>query len=320
MAKSGDDYQELVAAVQRAFDPGAKVEIGIWVEGPDGRRDMDVAVRGTTNGTSYFALVECKDWQDKVGIAVVDAFDSKLRDLSADLGVIFSSSGFTRDAERKARRVGIGLASALKDGDPLVKMEILRTFIARRRVIKSWAMTIFGDRNIDGPGHYHPFDVTFKGLPVVNWIHQDSLDLLRSYSDAPEIKAEYAFDGEQEFFIRGAPFKLIGLVYQVTCETDWVSQSVRERVSLGSYDFLKKCVMVPDKQTYMLGPFNNVAWEPSEAPPPADEQLEPGTFRIGVTLLCAVNGIDGVGVPAIDSIIRERLITPLDRPDGRRAV
>ena len=37
MAKLGDAYQEIVGAVQRALDPGSRVDVGVWVEGPDGR-------------------------------------------------------------------------------------------------------------------------------------------------------------------------------------------------------------------------------------------------------------------------------------------
>src|SRR5215510_1062106 len=44
--KAGDEYQDIVAAVQCALDPGAAVRAGQWIEGPDGRRDLDVEVRG----------------------------------------------------------------------------------------------------------------------------------------------------------------------------------------------------------------------------------------------------------------------------------
>jgi hypothetical protein len=47
----GKPYQLLVAEMARAFDPGAEVTEGEWVSGPDGRLDMDVAIRGRVNGT-----------------------------------------------------------------------------------------------------------------------------------------------------------------------------------------------------------------------------------------------------------------------------
>ena len=73
MTNPGDDYQDIVGAIRRALDPGAQVDVGAWVDGPDGQRDMDVAVRGTAHGKPQSILIECKDWRDRVGIAVIDA-------------------------------------------------------------------------------------------------------------------------------------------------------------------------------------------------------------------------------------------------------
>lgn len=42
--KAGLDYQDLVALIERAFDPGATVLVSEWIEGPDGSRDCDVLV------------------------------------------------------------------------------------------------------------------------------------------------------------------------------------------------------------------------------------------------------------------------------------
>jgi len=309
MSKAGDRYQDLVGAVQRALDPGAIVDVGIWVEGPDGRRDMDVSVRGIKTGVPYVALIECKDWKEPVGIAVIDAFDSKRHDLKVDLAVVFSNSGFTQDAARKARRVGIELASVVKDGDPTVHLEIIRTFIAKRHAVVRWVLALFWDKDRAGPEDFHPLGVTFRGLPVVNWIQQDSLRLLHEHPGAALIKAEYAFKSEQEFRIRGKVCLLIGLVYRVECRRDWVSQSVRESVTLGSYDFLRHRVTVPDKQAYILGPFDRDAWEPCDPPPPEDAELEPGTFKLGMELFAPVQGQPDMGTPDLDFVIKERLVT-----------
>jgi hypothetical protein len=310
VAKSGDWYQDLVGAVQRALDPGATVDVGVWVEGPDGRRDMDVSVRGEKYGQPHFALIECKDWKEPVGIAVIDAFDSKRRDLKADVAIVFSNSGFTQDAARKARRVGIQLASALREGDPAVHVEIVRTFVAKRHAVTRWVMVLCWRKERQGPDNFHPFDVEFQGLPLVNWIEQDSLRLLREHPSAKSIKAEHAFESEREFSVRKKVFPLTGFVYQIECDTGWVSQSVRENVTLGSYDFLTGRVIIPSQQAYILGPFDRDAWEPCDAPPEEPAEIEPGTFRLGLTLLAPVHGVDGVGVPDLDPLIKERLVTP----------
>jgi hypothetical protein len=46
----------------KAFDPTADVKAGEWIEGPDGRLDMDVAIRGTLDGKPTLVVIECKDF------------------------------------------------------------------------------------------------------------------------------------------------------------------------------------------------------------------------------------------------------------------
>ena len=75
MAKLGKPYENVVALVAKALHPGATVEVGEWVEGPDGTREIDVSVRGQIDGKQTFILIECKDWKKDVGIAEIDALD-----------------------------------------------------------------------------------------------------------------------------------------------------------------------------------------------------------------------------------------------------
>ncbi len=124
MAKAGSIYEKLVADIMSTMSPGARVQYGQWTVGPDGRRDLDVEIRGTINGEDQFVVVECKDWNVVVGIGVVDALDSKRRDINADYALICSNSGFTPAALRKGKRVGIGMVAALKSGDENIKVVI----------------------------------------------------------------------------------------------------------------------------------------------------------------------------------------------------
>ena len=110
----GDSYEEILSAVQQALGPGATVEVAQWVEEPDGRRDMDLLVRGSISGTAFCVLLECKNKARRVGTKVVDALEWKRRSLHADSAILFSNSGFTERAVRKAERMGIAVASPLR--------------------------------------------------------------------------------------------------------------------------------------------------------------------------------------------------------------
>ena len=117
MSKLGDAYQDAVADVARKIFPDAKVEVGQWIHGPDGRRDLDVVVYAEPASKNRQLLIECKDWNRPIGIAEIDALESKRRDLPVKIAMICSNSGFTADALRKAARVGMPTLSALMEGD-----------------------------------------------------------------------------------------------------------------------------------------------------------------------------------------------------------
>ena len=112
MPKAGDAYQDAVAEVARQLDPNARIVVGEWIEGPDGERDCDVGVY-PASASPRFVYIECKDWKRPVGIEVVDALESKRKDVNADIAILCSNSGFSADALRKAARVGIPALSAL---------------------------------------------------------------------------------------------------------------------------------------------------------------------------------------------------------------
>jgi Holliday junction resolvase-like predicted endonuclease len=52
---------------------------------------------------SYLLIVECKNWSQKAGAPEARVFCSKMRDVGATIGVIFSKQGVTKDATRIIR-------------------------------------------------------------------------------------------------------------------------------------------------------------------------------------------------------------------------
>ena len=138
--KRGRPFEEVVAEVVPAIDPRATVRQGKWTDGPDGRRDRDVSIDGTVNGAPYKALVECKDYDREttgpVGIGVVDALDSKRRDLGVQIAIICSNAGFTEPATRKAKRVGIVLIGLFRQTDGRIRHQLIEQVYFRRLKIE----------------------------------------------------------------------------------------------------------------------------------------------------------------------------------------
>jgi hypothetical protein len=308
MAKRGSGFEAIVGSISQALEPTAQVVVGTWVDGPDGRRDMDVSIRGIKDGQDHCALVECKDWKDPVGIGVVDALDSKRRDLGADVAVIYSNSGFTEDASRKAARLGISLCLALKAGDPRIRVLLHRDFYARARSVDHWSLIPIYNRKYPDPDLTEPHSLLYEGMPVVNWFREKTRQILTDHPHRSHLQAEYVFRDELEFQVGDRPVWLKALVLRLQCSHGWVMQTIREDVSLGTYDFLEHRVIIPDKQVWSLGPFDRDAWVPVESPP-VETELGPNTIQVNMTVFRPIASVPGTATPDLDQFILEQAVS-----------
>ena len=309
MAKAGDDYQEIVGAIARFLDPGTSVNVGQWIEGPDGKRDMDVEVRGTLNGAPCFVLIECKDWADPVGIGVIDALDSKRRDLYADRAIIYSNSGFTAPALRKAARVGIETASALKAGDNRIKPMIQRELIAKRLSVDSMRATLypFSQETFEIEDDWQISQLLYNDLPAFNWIGELSLRLIQEYEDARKIIFRCTFPPTSVWTYKGQRLCIAGIELVFECSKKWVSQRVQVDVTLGVYDHRHRSVVVPDQQGYILGWIDGEAWVEVDSRWD-EEELPLGSFELYLTLLNPIHPIPDTAIPGIEQVILEQQI------------
>jgi hypothetical protein len=184
LPKQGRDYEEAVCDLFRGFNPHAQVTPGVWVDGPDGRRELDIYVVDTLGEGTVRGVVECKDFNPAttgpVGIGYVDALESKRRDLQVDWALMCSNAGFTADAASKAKRVGIGLIGAARMGDDRIRFRIVDDIYIRHIRIKECQLKFWpapGASRIPD-GAFSPDSLTFEGRPVANWFYSRFIETL----------------------------------------------------------------------------------------------------------------------------------------------
>lgn len=309
MPKAGDAYRELVGAVMAALDPGSAVKTEQWIEGPDGERDMDVEVRGTMGNISHFVLVECKDHAKPIGIGFVDAFESKIRDLRPDRAVMFSNSGFTCGALKKAKRVGIEMASAIKARDRRIRVQLHCDIIARRLSLAFGTAFLYPFE-----GHSHEIeekwkvqDLLFDGVPVIYWINKKMKAVALECETASKVVFICTFRAEQRWSYRGRSLPVGGLRFDFIIKKDWVAQTVTSDISLGYYDHLKRRVVIPNDQQYVLGLIDWEGWEETDRQW-SNGNLEPGGFRLKLTLVRSDIPNSPAPPPKVDNLIVEHRI------------
>src|SRR5688572_16049589 len=100
----GIPFEKAVAAVQAMLDPAAEVthntrlrdRLGHW-------RQFDVVIRVKAAGHEILGVIECKDLQRPIGTPELNAFADKARNVRANLTLLASKRGFTKQALELAR-------------------------------------------------------------------------------------------------------------------------------------------------------------------------------------------------------------------------
>lgn len=90
------------------------VEHNVTLPGKDGRRQIDVLLKGKIGPIEILTIVECKDYNKIVNVTVIDELHSKMEDVNAHKAVLVARKGFSKQAIRKAKRVGITLCTVHK--------------------------------------------------------------------------------------------------------------------------------------------------------------------------------------------------------------
>lgn len=313
MGKKGSSYEKFVANVVAAIDENVKVEYSQWVQGPDGRRDMDVSVTGILNGKTCSMMIECKDYDvhktGAVGIELVDALDSKRRDLNLDLAMICSNSGFTEGALTKAKRLNLGLISILKTGDEHVKIEIEEVFYKRQITFSNIDISFdFVDPspiiNIDDTKA-----IKFEGLSISNWVDKRAFMIAQKYpSMTTPITASHKFKSPTIIVFGETAHEVSCFSFNFNFVTQWYRATHRIDASLGIYDFIRKKLHIggTEQGQYVIKDVNayDLGFPVDYVPDQKELDIEPTSqeinVRIGFTNITIANENE---IPRLDEHI-----------------
>ena len=142
MAELNGPQQELVADVLWALHPGAVTEVGEWLEGAGGDRELDVSIRGETNSGPTLVVIEFKDWNRPIGIEAIEALEGRRQDLRAANALICGMSGYTSGALLKAERVGISAISVVTVGEGQARCKLTRLYLVDSHSAEQFGLTV----------------------------------------------------------------------------------------------------------------------------------------------------------------------------------
>ena len=304
-SKAGTDYERVVADVVGAMDPAATVKQGEWVEGPDGRRDMDVVVRGTAEGNERTVLIECKDYgpqRGPLGIGLVDGIDSKRRDLNVDLAFLCCNVGFTEGAVRKAARVGIGLIAVMRKGDSRIRVLVPEALYTRKLQVERFRIGAHRNGTPVDLRSTAPESVLYEGAPVLNWaMKRASVALAANPIVNGEFTATHALVAPVTLDLPSGPVSVDQIDYHLRVSGGWFVQQVTLDASAGLYDWIRHRVrLAPGPSQLHINDVNPDAGDPVTQPP--DHVLNHSVIK----------GETNVGLLRVDGLLFREPVPDLD--------
>jgi len=199
--KSGSRYEALVAEVARRFAAGAEVKLNEMVCGKSGQvRQIDVSARSEIVGQPIFIVFECKHYGRPVDVGKIDELIGKIDDVSAQIGVLVSDSGFTKGALERAKSYGgIQLCSLLDSSAgwlksrltvPLsaVMVKLLPNFLVEFRV------TNVSQESHDAASSYLSLSKSHAEL-IADYLQSHGLNLLEGFTNWCTINISGLTDG-----------------------------------------------------------------------------------------------------------------------------
>jgi hypothetical protein len=255
MPKLGKPFELVVSDVVKEMDPNATVHQGEWVVGPDGERELDVIVEGTVDDGKRRIQIECRDYNPEgrpIGIAHIDALESKHRDLKMDVSFLCSNAGFSADAIRKAKRVGIGLIGVLRQDDPRIRYRVVdEIYIRRVDFVENSAEINFDFLDKLPPqGNLRCEEIKFDGQPVFDWL----LHRLQLFVAAnPIVKGMHSLKFRFKRPINlDLPFGVVrtsGVRIQFKLVGGWFAQRIEIDATSGLYSWIRRAILLGPGQT-----------------------------------------------------------------------
>jgi len=250
MAKVGKPFELVVSDVVSEMDPDAVVRQGVWTEGPDGRRDLDVVVEGTVDGVPRRVQIECRDYKlsrRRIGIGQIDALESKHRDLKMDVSLLCSNAGFSTAAIRKARRSGIGLIGVLRQGDPRIRYRVVDEIYIRRINVAQNSGNFRFDWSMGVPtqGKLRLDEISYSGTPVYNWLmSRIPIFLASNLVVNGTFELSFRFKTPILFDLPFGRAAAKSFSMQFTISGKWIAQRIEIDATCGLYDWIRRTVRI----------------------------------------------------------------------------
>jgi hypothetical protein len=248
----GLSLELVVAKIQQMMDLNSTVTHNEKLRDRVGNlRQYDVVIRGNFGGRPVLGVIECKDHSRKKGPNAIEAFSKKTENLGANLRLMVSKKGFTKQALKLAKHENIGCISLLPDNPEQVGWSIGDMWYGVIDIWKNIRLRVhFASGNT--PSTLPTFDantVKYEGKPVINWFMRE---LFTTYVNEMPAEENHAFtltlefDEPREVEIEGKNYLLSG----ISCQAEKVISKKKKWIHWSGdafYDWHTNKFSIPPK-------------------------------------------------------------------------
>jgi hypothetical protein len=156
--KEWREFEQLVARIQQALAPDAKVEhdVKILGERTGERRQVDVLMTQNIGQYEMRVAIDCKDYKSPVDVKGVEEFSGLIDDIGVNKGVLVCPAGFTATAKKRAKGLRLALYRPLDTGEhkwrALIALPALCEFVSAAISIGISTVTAKRFRITEHPG------------------------------------------------------------------------------------------------------------------------------------------------------------------------
>ncbi|GIO34665.1 MULTISPECIES: restriction endonuclease [Paenibacillus] len=278
--KSGTPFEIAVMDIQKLIDPNSIVSHDEKIIDKYGHpRQFDVVIRGELGGRKLLGVIECKDWKAKVDLPVVDAFITKMRDINANFGMIFSNSGFTSRAIEKCVENDIGVKSLLQNDTLSTKVKIMYHVYMKCYDWRNFKVRMFGTGSANWDPETTINDMFINGQNLLEWF-QHHLDSMPNLEIEGPYEKEVKFSSPQVVQARGHSVVVERLVFMAT-RVMQLKHTDTDIKGDGIFDWGENSMSFPENWTIeMRVPDDPSQWEDYDGP-----IREGFDIRFGVTAI-----------------------------------
>lgn len=112
--KAGQEFEQLVHRIYQELEPFADVRWNDHILGRDSgiNRQIDISIRSKVAGHEILIIVQAKDQKRPADINILGEFETVIRDVGAQKGILICNPGFTTSAKTFAQNKKIDICSA----------------------------------------------------------------------------------------------------------------------------------------------------------------------------------------------------------------